>query len=245
MCGRLGQFGEFLELAAAFGIESILDDFGLAPRWNIAPTMPIAVLAGESGKKPRAELMSWNLSKRPDRKPWFNGRVEQLENDQYPGPVYRKLLRTRRCLVPADNFYEWQELADGSKKPYSLTLKSGQPFAFGGLWDSWQDGGGALILTHPANGLMAWVHNHGPRKHCMPLIVPTERQEEWMSGDDFDFEEMPGLIDASQASELLATPLTRRISKRGAEGPSLLDADGEATDLPRELPVKQSSLFED
>ena len=177
------------ELARLLGVEPPAD---LAPRYNIAPTQPVPVLRVRDGER-RVALLRWGLvpawSKGPDgRYAMHNARIEGIAGK----PAYRGPVRHRRCLVPADAWYEWQKL-EGRKQPWLIGRAGDEPFCFAGLWDAWTGPEGGLesctILTAPAREDIAHIH---PR---MPLIAPPEAWDSWLD---------PGLTDPGAALEALA-----------------------------------------
>jgi putative SOS response-associated peptidase YedK len=148
------------------------------PRYNIAPTQPIPIVRLADGKRQFA-LMRWGLipSWVKDPKSFsllINARAESVVDK----PAFRAAMRRRRCLIPADGFYEWTEVG-GRKRPYFVRLKSGEPFAFAGLWETWTGPNGeeidtAAIVTTAANPTLAAIHNR------MPVILPPEAFEMWL-----------------------------------------------------------------
>ena len=154
-------------------------------RYNIAPTQTVPVIR-QDAKEPmrRASLMRWGLV--PN---WvkdatvgasmINARSETAAEK----PAFKDLLQRQRCLIPADGFYEWQK-SGKSKQPYCFEMIENEPFAFAGLWDSWQAPGGSTletctILTTTPNQLLADVHDR------MPVILPAASYDLWL---DRDFE---------------------------------------------------------
>ena len=125
-------------------------------------------------------------------------------------PAFRDALRRRRCLVLADGFYEWQKVA-GGKRPMRITLKSGEPFAFAGLWETWRDPSGVVIpsctiITTTPNELMAPIHDR------MPVILPRELEGPWLD---------PAVQDAVMLTELLMPYPAEAME---AEDATMLDA---------------------
>ena len=145
MCGRYTYFPrEFPDLRGAWNVDEI---FGLTPRYNIAPSQEAPVIVQADSKR-KIELFRWGLI------PWWakdpaignemiNARAETLAEK----PAFRGLLGNRRCLVLADGFYEWRK--EGKQKvPMRFKLKSGEPFTFAGLWDSWQQPDRNVLYTY-------------------------------------------------------------------------------------------------
>ena len=204
MCGRY----------ALFKLEQLLKHFhwlqlpaDLRPRYNIAPTQPVLALAND--KPDRFDFFLWGLipSWAKDRtigNRMINARAETLAER----PAFRTALRQRRCLVPADGFYEWRSEPDGTRTPMYIRLRSGEPFMFAGLWDKWHDPSGqsirscTLITTSP-NSMMQTIHDR------MPVIVPRDQYQHWLSGSDPSSvlrPYPPDEMEASAVSRLVNSP---------------------------------------
>ena len=163
------------------------------PRYNVAPTQPVPIVRMVDGQR-HFSLVRWGLipSWVKDPKTFtllINARGESVNEK----PAFRNAMKRRRCLFPADGFYEWKGLS-GRKAAYFARLKSGGPLAFAGLWETWTGPNGeemetAAIITTDANREMAQVH------HRAPVIVPP---------DAFDFWLDTGNVDAKTAAALLA-----------------------------------------
>ncbi|CAA7600241.1 SOS response associated peptidase (SRAP) [Acididesulfobacillus acetoxydans] len=175
MCGRFS-------LAEPEGIEErfTLERLGqpLRPRYNIAPSQPVAVVIHEAGVN-YLRAFRWGLvpSWAKDTAIGYkliNARAETLEEKA----SFRPLLPRKRCLIPADGFYEWEK-AGRSKRPYRITLRGEEMFAFAGLWDSWLSPAGetvnsCTIITTSANSLLEAIHDR------MPVILPREAERIWL-----------------------------------------------------------------
>jgi putative SOS response-associated peptidase YedK len=176
MCGRY----------TLFRLEQLLQSFpwlalppGIQPRYNIAPTQP--VLAVGSDDPGKLDLFRWGMIPSWARdaavgNKMINARAETLAEK----PAFRTALRRRRCLIPADGFYEWRREADGSKTPMHIRMRSEKPFMFAGLWDAWRSPEGkwirsCTIITTAPNALVATLHDR------MPAILPYDRCREWCS----------------------------------------------------------------
>lgn len=156
---------------------------GLKARSNIAPTARVAAvrtIGREQGQGRALDLLRWGLvpawAKGLREVPHpINAKAETLAKS----PMFRRLLGARRCLVPADGFFEWVG-PKGGRRAVKIALKSSELFAFAGLWDAWQDPGGGpelltcTIVTCPANELVAPIHDR------MPVILRPEDEERWL-----------------------------------------------------------------
>jgi len=184
MCGRFARRSTQEVLADWFGVE--LEDMPwFAPTFNATPqsTQPVVRLNRDSSGREFA-LMRWGLVPFWAKDPkfgysTFNARAEEVPTK----PAYREALKKRRCLVPADAFYEWQRLDKKNKQPYAIALKSGEPYAFAGLWETWKPQAGSpletfTILTTDPNELMQPIHNR------MPVILEPQDHERWLDPGD-------------------------------------------------------------
>jgi putative SOS response-associated peptidase YedK len=175
MCGR---YASTLPPEAMRDLFRYLEQPNFPPRYNIAPTQPIAIVRMAEGKRQFA-LVRWGLIPAWVKDPrafslLINARGESV-NDK---PAFRNAMKYRRCLVPADGFYEWKREGEG-KRPYFVRRKGGAPLAFAGLWENWMGPNGeevetAAIVTTTASRSIAHIHER------MPVIVPPEAFDFWL-----------------------------------------------------------------
>jgi putative SOS response-associated peptidase YedK len=161
----------------------VFDDSYFAPSYNVAPQtfQPVVRLNPDSGER-ELTVMRWGLvpfwSK--DGKAGFNT-INAKAETVATSPLYREAMKRRRCLVPADWFYEWKKLDEKAKQPFAIGLENGALFAFAGLWETWKDKetGKVLetytIITTDPNELTEPIHNR------MPVIVAPKDYERWMA----------------------------------------------------------------
>jgi len=152
----------------------------------------------------------------------INARAETLATK----PAFKKLLATRRCIVPVDGFYEWKKLPGQKRKqPYYITPAGGGPFAFAGLWTQWrgQEGGGEVVLrsttivTGPPNEKMAELHDR------MPVMLPPSAWSEWLDPAQQDLEAV-GRFLVPAASELITFhPVSTEVNNVRHKGAHLVD----------------------
>lgn len=176
MCGRYTLASTVEELARAFEAATSLD---MAARYNVAPGQGVPVVRLANGGERRMELLRWGLVPFWAKDPgigykMINARAETVAQQ----PAYREAFKRRRCLIPADGFYEWEKLPGRGKQPHYFRLHSGEPFAFAGLWERWEGEEGlmescALITTTP-NAAVGAVHDR------MPTILPPEEYAAWL-----------------------------------------------------------------
>jgi len=212
MCGRFSLAVDPAVLLELFPGLEVPGDY--VARYNIAPTQNVlAVVNGKHGVK--MESLRWGLipSWAKDMKmgaSMINARAESLHEK----PAFRSAYQRRRCLIPADGFYEWKKLDEKTKQPMRIHMKDGEPFAFAGLWEYWapKDGEGVLsctIVTTESNALLREVHDR------MPVIVPPEEFERWLdpSRDAAD------LLKPFPAERLAMYPVSRMVNSARIDVP--------------------------
>jgi putative SOS response-associated peptidase YedK len=218
MCGRFTLTADISELQSSFPWVNIPP--GLSPRYNIAPTQPVAVTPNDG--KNRLDFYIWGLipswAKDPDiGSHMINARSETLSEK----PAFRAAFRRRRCLVLADGFYEWRKDTKGQKTPMYIHLASGKPFAFAGLWEFWNapDGSSVLscvIITTQPNSLLATIHNR------MPVILPEAAYAQWLDPGEGDPKQLSALLLPYPAEEMAAFPVSPLVNNPRNESPALI-----------------------
>jgi putative SOS response-associated peptidase YedK len=180
MCGRFTLYADPETLAELFDLEHAPP---LAPRYNIAPTQPVAIVRAADSRAGARDWthVIWGLIPSWAKDPSIGARMINARSETAAEkPSFRAAMRRRRCLVPADGFYEWMRIGK-RKQPYFVTETDGAPLAFAGLWESWTGPDGTeletcTILTTEANELMSELHNR------MPVIVQPQDFDEWLVG---------------------------------------------------------------
>lgn len=212
MCGRYSQHQSAEVIAQAFEVDDVP---ALEPRYNIAPTQSVPIVLQSSVSKTRQfKMMHWGLIPKwaKDSKigtKLINARAETVAEK----PSFKSAFRKRRCLVVADGFYEWQQQENKKQKqPYYFRLNDGQPFAFAGLWEQWEDASGEVInsctlLTTDANELMRPVHNR------MPVILNPKDYEQWLDPEVKEPERLQPLLRPYSTQEMLAYPVSTAVNK--------------------------------
>ena len=178
MCGRF-TFLDPSSVAEAFGLSPPIPE--LAPRYNAAPSQTIAVVALKRGAgERRLGLLKWGLVPSWANDPAAGPKPINARADSLDKPTFRDAFRSKRCLIPADGFYEWSTVAS-KKRATHFRMKNRSLFAFAGLWEFWTDGTEKLatccIITTDANELVGTIHNR------MPAIVPRAAYGAWLSTD--------------------------------------------------------------
>jgi len=206
MCGRFTLFSDYHVLAERFGFDP--GESAIEPRYNIAPGQLSPVVVNDGVRRLRMMkwglIPSWSNEERAGRgSKMINARAETLTER----PAFKKPFRERRCLVLADGFYEWAAAGRGKKErvPMRIFLKSGEPFAMAGLWDSWARGvksGGVepvftfTIITTEPNELISPIH------HRMPVILSPQDEELWIDSSFGNVEALRSLLKPYDSDEM-------------------------------------------
>ncbi len=218
MCGRFTLTLEADDLAEAFDATAPKD---WVPRFNIAPTQPVAVIANTTTQR-KIELFRWGLIPGWATDPkigsrMINARAETVVDK----PSFRSAVKKRRCLVLADGFYEWKK--DGkSKTPTYIQLKGGKPFALAGLWEVWKSSDkketikSCTILTTEPNALMNDIHDR------MPVILPPKAWEVWLSPDELPADELPRLLKPYPSSQMKAVVVSTLVNSVAFDSPECI-----------------------
>jgi putative SOS response-associated peptidase YedK len=210
MCGRFTLTVDPADLKEAF--EWV--DFGnadLTPRYNIAPTQPLAVVANTGENK--LDFFTWGLVPFWAKDPSIGSRMINARSETLAEkPSFKNPFKRRRCLILADGFYEWQKIpAEKTKIPTYIHLKDGKPFAFAGLWEEWNSPDGsqilsAAIITTRPNELIAPIHNR------MPVILPENTYKQWLTPGEADTTKLSPLLRAYDANLMAAYPVSRQVN---------------------------------
>ena len=178
MCGRFTQDVDEDDLIDLYELNSNHAQAGVVrSRWNGAPTQHFAVCRADSSGCRLLALHRWGLVPAWARDLKIGARLINARSETVNSkPSFRSAFRRRRCLVPANGWFEWQRTASG-KQPWWISF-GGEPFSFAGLWETWDRGEGPVhsftVLTCPATASLRWLH------HRQPSIIPCERYGEWL-----------------------------------------------------------------
>jgi putative SOS response-associated peptidase YedK len=223
VCGRytVSTTAELVE--EVFGV----DTEDLEPRWNIAPTEPAPVVRAADGGR-RLDLLRWGLrgdsATRGERRPWQAARrgapplhINARGETAAELPAFREAFAMRRCLVPADGFYEWTG-SGRQRRGHHIRFPDRRLFAFAGLWDTWPGDGPAVeaftILTCPPSELVAPLHDR------MPVILPPAEWERWLRAPADD--ELRALLRPWEGDPLEVVAVGPYVNRAGNEGPECL-----------------------
>jgi putative SOS response-associated peptidase YedK len=224
MCGRFVAATPPSVLAARFDA-MVLEDVG-PPRWNVAPTDPVpAVCTDRSGAR-QLGLLRWGLvpsfsSDARSAAKRINARAETVAT----APSFRRAFAGRRCIVPADGFYEW----DADRQPWFISRTDGLPLAMAGIWEKWQGIGTCAVITTapPDDDAVAPLHDR-----C-PVVIDAPDYDAWLDRS-VPGDAVAGLLRPPAAGTLVRRPASRRVNNVRNDGPELLDpaaapAEGPAT----------------
>ncbi|HLQ30291.1 MAG TPA: SOS response-associated peptidase [Ktedonobacteraceae bacterium] len=216
MCGRFTLTIDIKTVAETFGVAPSLQ---ASPRYNIAPTQEVVTIL--SNGSAHMEWLQWGLipswaKEESIGSKMINARAETLAEK----PSFKRLLRSRRCLVVADGFYEWKKEHVG-KTPMYMTLKDGSPFAFAGLWDLWHSPDGrdirtCTIVTTQPNALVTSIHDR------MPAILSADAREIWLDSSLHDEQALLPLLVPYPADEMTARAVSRLVNNPKVEGAELI-----------------------
>jgi putative SOS response-associated peptidase YedK len=204
MCGRFTLHTPESRIREVFNLERSAP-LGLKPGYNIAPSQQVPIIRDtEAGRE--MVMARWGLvphwSKEPKTKySTINARIESVAEK----PAYRNSFKHRRCLIPADGFYEWKVI-DGRKIPHHIRMRDGDVFAMAGLWDRWEGEGESLescsIIVMPASENMKSLHER------MPAIVAPARQDLWLDTRVTDKTEIMSYLNPAPSARLVMYPIS-------------------------------------
>ena len=222
MCGRFVQYSDPEIYASQFDLDTLCE---AKPRYNVAPTQPVLAIRGTDEGRRELVPLRWGLvpawSKGPDsRYSMINARAETVSSK----PAYRDAFKHRRCLIPAEGFYEWKAEKDG-KTPFLIQRADARPFAMAGLWERWRQADGELlesctIIVTDANSLVRDIHDR------MPVILKEEDFATWLDPNNGDAEELLSMLKPADPAALAMHEVSRQVNSPRNDGPELLEAVG-------------------
>jgi putative SOS response-associated peptidase YedK len=226
MCGRFTSTTPPAAVGDTFAVDAVALEDDLQPRWNVAPTQPVLAVA-ESPVTGARKLGTFRWGLVP---PWspdlsvgskmINARAETVREK----PAYRKALRRRRCIIPADAFYEWKVDEGPPKRPYAIARADGEPLAFAGLWEVWRDPNDAdaprvktcVIITTDANEKLAQIH------HRMPVVLAPPAWDTWLDPENDDVDALCRLLVPAPSDDFVFWRVSPAVNKAANEGPHLI-----------------------
>ncbi len=216
MCGRFALSAKTKQIEKL--VPGLKSEVEVTPRYNIAPSQNI--LSVLNTKSTSIQYIKWGLipfwSK--DEKigsKLINARIETLQEK----PSFRYSLKSKRCIIFADGFYEWDKNSSNKKLPYFISLKSQEPFAFAGLWDSWKNSDDIVIqsgtiITTKANELMNGIHSR------MPVILQNDMILEWLSNEKFDMKLIEKLMEPYSSDKMEMHRVSTMVNNPVNDNPS-------------------------
>jgi putative SOS response-associated peptidase YedK len=238
MCGRYVTVSSPALLAERFDVTELrLPEAALEPSYNVAPRADVPVIAErrrserEPGTHERVlDVVRWGLVPFWAKDPKIGDRMINARADKIlSSNAFKRPFERRRCIVPADGFYEWEKIevlgkAKPKKQPWFIRRRDGEPLAFAGLWETWRDPEKddarlrtCVIITTDANELLAPIHDR------MPVVLPESEWETWLDVDNHDTAKLHELLVPSPASELEMWPVSTLVNKADNNGPELIE----------------------
>jgi len=222
MCGRYVIYGPQSRYQEYFATEAWPD---FPDRYNIAPSAPVPVIRQAPDGRRVVNLLRWGLVPNWSKDESIGAKLNNARGETVSEkPSFRTAYQKRRCIVPASGYYEWQEVPGQRKQPWYIHLKSGEPMAMGGLWESWTNADGEIIrtfcvITTGPNEVMTPIHDR------MPVLLRREDWPAWLSphGDQSRVAQMIGPADAGLME---AWRVSRKVSNAREEGAELIERLG-------------------
>jgi putative SOS response-associated peptidase YedK len=222
MCGRFTNQYSWEELHALYGLSDVsLPQSNFRPRYNLPPTDPAPIVRIKEGKRELA-MLKWGLVPSSSKDAsgaakLINARAETVADK----PAFRSAFRHRRCLVPADGFFEWKKLTPKEKQPYFITLKNKEPFAFAGLYEWWIPREGPrletfTIITCAPNKLTAALHDR------MPVILGRESWSAWLGEQLLSPSKLQDMLKPFPADRMECWPVDKRVGNVANDEPDLV-----------------------
>ncbi len=222
MCGRYTLTLSGHTLAEAFELDDVPP---FTPRYNVAPTQTMPVVRRAEGGGRSCDLLRWGLVPFWADDPAIGNRlINARAESAAQKPAFRAAFKHRRCLVPADGFFEWRR-EKGGKQPYLIRFGDGRMFALAGLWECWKPEDqdpleSYTILTTSPNRVVKPLHDR------MPVILPPEHWNSWLGLTGAAPPELEALLGPHPAEEMEAHPVSRRVNSPANDDPGVLDPVG-------------------
>ncbi len=220
MCGRFVNHSSLSQIEKTFNVDNVKCE--PEANYNVAPTHEILVVF----KQPdvRLDRFHWGLVPHWAKdisigSRMINARCETIAEK----PSFRNAFKKRRCLILADGFYEWKG-EKGQKQPMFITLPDGRPFAFAGLWETWNRKSGSdstykscTIITTEASESFSEIH------HRMPVILKSEIYESWLDPQNDNLNELKNILENETIKELVSRPVSKQVNSASHNNPSCID----------------------
>lgn len=230
MCGRFTQHSklELIKKILAGEVQLRINDY--TPRYNIAPSQPVLAVR-EIPKAKERELVNlrWGLIPSWAKDAKIGNKLINCRSETvFEKPSFRAAVKSRRCLIPADGYYEWK-VEGKTKQPYHIKLKSNEPFWMAGLWETWRfedmNIESCTVITTEANEYLQSIH------HRMPVIVKKEKMNVWLDQTLSDQKTLSELFSSYPGDEMAMQAVSSLVNKSAFDGPECLTPAVEETTL--------------
>lgn len=211
MCGRFALNENSKKFAEYFHLSGEAE---LSSSWNIAPSLRIHTITDDMEGRRHLNKMRWGLIPSWAKDSSISNKLANARGETVAEkPSFRSAFKSRRCLIPASGFYEWKT-KNGVKQPWYISLKSGDPMAFAGLWETWHPKEGetiesCCIITTDANKLMEPIHDR------MPVILDPDQWATWLSQQEHQADKLLPLIRPHDPESMQAWSVTREVNRVG------------------------------
>ena len=221
MCGRFVGFRPLQELKKRFPIDVAAVE--VTPNYNVAPTQEILTIIRHDDKN-HLEKLHWGLVPFWSKDTKIGSRMINARSETVATkPSFRTAFKWRRCLILADGFYEWKG-EKGHKQPMFITLPDRKPFAFAGLWETWNKKSDSAsiyksctIITTRASESIRDIH------HRMPVILKSEIYEPWLDPQNHDLDELKNILKNEILTELVSCPVSKQVNSASHNNPSCIE----------------------
>jgi putative SOS response-associated peptidase YedK len=228
MCGRYVLIAEPQQVQQEFNLKNVPE---LAPRYNIAPTQPVAIITNDAPEE--LTIVQWGLVPSWSKDPKVGSKMINARSDTAAEkPSFRTAFKRRRCLIPVSGFYEWGTTEEKNKQPHYIFVKDKDVFSFAGLWEVWYGPDGeelwtCSILTTDANDKIESLH------HRMPVILDGEDRNTWLDKAT-DVAELQALMKPFDGNKMDYYPVSKAVNTPKNDNPTLIE---------RDEPPTQASMF--
>ena len=243
MCGRYVSVSSPSLLAERLHVDEVrIDD--VEPNYNVTPRAEVPIVAGTKEHLRVLDRVRWGLVPSWAKDLAVGDRLINARSDGLATkPAYRRAFEKRRCLIPADGFYEWRALPGPTKKkqkqPYFIAYADREPMAFAGLYEVWKDRTdpdaewvrSCAIVTTDANDRLAPIHDR------MPVVLPERAWSEWLDYENHDTTKLAQLLVPAPSEEFVYFPVSMLVNKPENQGPELLDPVPEPEPFEGALPL--------
>ena len=221
MCGRFVGFRSMEELKENFPIDKA--DCKVTASYNVAPSQEILAIINMAGEN-RLDKFHWGLVPFWAKDISIGNRMINARSETIAEkPSFRNAFKKRRCLILADGFYEWKG-EKGHKQPMFITLPDRKPFAFAGLWETWNNKSGSAplyksctIITTQASETFSEIH------HRMPVILKSEFYEPWLDSQNHDLDALKSILKNEFLTDLVSYPVSKQVNSASHNNPSCIE----------------------